>query len=189
ARTRIARALERATLRRLPIEFVCIRPRAIPRPRCPWPVPSEVAEMHRRFRAAGFSLWLVPVWLSFLGLVGACARPQTTAPPQSVASESTPVCAGLVDRFVGLPAALEGDGEAAGHERAPLVGSWWVRSCTTTRNGSELSVNLAGPGWYWVDAEQDGFTMHQQVGLELSAELAGTLQAGFASGIVSVWFR
>jgi len=90
---------------------------------------------------------------------------------------------------VGLPAALEGDGEAAGHERAPLVGSWWVRSCTTTRNGSELSVNLAGPGWYWVDAEQDGFTMHQQVGLELSAELAGTLQAGFASGIVSVWFR
>lgn len=118
-----------------------------------------------------------------------CARESVVVSPGPAHSDRSPVCTGLVGRFVGLPAeSTESASPAPGmREPTPVAGSWWIRRCSTKTTGSEVSVSLEGPGWYWVDAEAQGIALHQQVGLELSAEVTGTLRAGYSSGLVSVW--
>ena len=131
---------------------------------------------------------LIVLWLTATVLSTGCATSEPARSPAPVRGAPSPVCGGLVGRFVGLPASLEQDTPLSSQSGAPLAGSWWIRSCSTRRTGSELSVSIDGPGWYWIDAERGGVALHQQVGLELSAQVTGTLSAGYGSGVVSVWF-
>jgi hypothetical protein len=114
------------------------------------------------------------------------AESAATAVPSS--SPSNRVCAALIDRFVGL-AAASGNGATGEPAPAPLAGQWWVRSCSLQLGRGELILHLEGPGWYWVEMEQGDFGLRQQVGLDIEAELAGTVRIGYRAGVVSLWFE
>ena len=118
------------------------------------------------------------------------APPRTASVPPSVEPRSTnAVCAALRDRFIGLPA--RSAPASAGSERgpAPLAGHWWVRGCTLELGRNELILGLHGPAWYWVDSAAGDFGLRQQVGFDIDAELAGTVQVTYRSGVVSLRFE
>lgn len=131
-----------------------------------------------------------PTQLSLALLLGGCApalasHPET--PPLTTrAVDDSYVCEHLADRFVGLPAASN-EGIPAGP--TPLVGRWWLRACSATRDNDKLHVRLQGPGWYFVDKSDGNLALHQQVSFNLSIELDGRLNATTADGIFSVWLR
>lgn len=53
----------------------------------------------------------------------------------------------------------------------------------------ELKIHLEGPGWYWVDFDQGGLELHQQVTFDLSADVFGTIRFAYAEGVASLWFE
>jgi hypothetical protein len=127
----------------------------------------------------------------FTALAGGCAaapppRPLASVPARS--ADDSAVCAGLVDRFIGLPATSSG-GWSAARGPTPLAGRWWVRSCSAERRGPELDVRLQGPGWYWVDESQGDLSVREQVAFDLNIEQACRVQVGYSGGVVSVWFE
>jgi hypothetical protein len=130
-----------------------------------------------------------PAHLSLALLVIACApaltsHAETALKPRAV--DDSFVCEQLADRFVGLPAVSTADG-AAGSRPAPLVGRWWLRTCSATREKDELRLRLQGPGWYFVDKNDGNLALHQQVPFDLSIELDGRLNVNTTGGIFSVW--
>lgn len=123
-----------------------------------------------------------------LALLGACAPTREAKPLRTAtATTSSSVCRAIVDQFVALPAGL--DRHPAGS--APSLGRWWVRSCVTEARGAELRVSLEGPGWYWVDREDDSFRVRQHVHFRAHADLVGRFRPGVAwrQGVVSLWFE
>lgn len=132
-------------------------------------------------RSACFSIALLVV-----GCAPAVAsHPETALMPRAV--DKSFVCEHLADRFVGLPAASNTEGAAPGP--TPLVGRWWLRSCSATGDRDELRVRLQGPGWYFVDKSDGNLALHQQVPFNLSIELDGRLNVTSTEGTFSVWLR
>jgi hypothetical protein len=127
-------------------------------------------------------------------LAHACTGERAPSFPERAAlprkeQPSSWVCRQLADRFLGLPSTAQGD-EAT---PAPLAGCWWVRGCQLglaqgLSSEKELTLQLEGPGWYWVDFEEGHLELHQQVPFELSADIAGTVRFAFAQGVASLWF-
>lgn len=127
---------------------------------------------------------LLSIALLAIGCAPAVAsHPQTALLPR--VSDDSFVCEHLTDRFVGLPAVSDG----AAKRPAPLVGRWWLRTCSTTREKDELRVRLEGPGWYFVDKNDGDLALHQQVPFDLSIELDGRLNVTAASGVYSMWLN
>jgi len=129
-----------------------------------------------------------PTYLLLALLVGGCApalatHPETALVPRAV--DDSFVCKHLADRFVGLPAGLNANG--AELRPTPLVGRWWVRTCSSTGERDELRVRLQGPGWYFVDKSDGNLALQQQVPFDLSIELGGRLHMTNAEGIFTVW--
>lgn len=130
-----------------------------------------------------------PLSLTIALLVtGGCAeRPE---PPRSPLSarfvDDSVICQRLADRFVGLPALTEGPA-LAGAAPTPLVGRWWLRDCTATRDNNEFRVRLRGPGWYFIDRNDGDLALRQQVPFDLSIELGGSVQIAATDGIFSLW--
>lgn len=129
-----------------------------------------------------------PVCLSVTLLVVGCApavasHPEAALPPRTV--DDSFVCERLADRFVGLPAVSNPAGVTS--RPAPLVGRWWLRGCSATRQNDQLLVRLRGPGWYFVDENDGNLALHQQVPFNLSIELEGRLKVATADGIFSLW--
>jgi hypothetical protein len=131
------------------------------------------------------------VGVVFTVLVSGCGGPSAARPlaavPASTADDSA-LCAGLVDRFIGLPAVSTGAWSTT-RGPTPLAGRWWVRSCSAERHGAELDVRLKGPGWYWVDESQGDLAVHEQVAFDLDVEAPCRVHVGYSGGIVSVWFE
>ena len=130
-----------------------------------------------------------PAYLSLSLLLIGCApalasQPQTALVPRTM--DASFVCEHLVDRFVGLPETGSNAGGAPARP-APLVGRWWVRTCSSTGEGDALRVRLGGPGWYFVDKSDGNLGLHQQVPFDLGIELGGRLHLTNADGIFSVW--
>jgi hypothetical protein len=128
------------------------------------------------------------VYVSIALLLVGCApalasHPETALAPR--AADASFVCEHIADRFIGLPSVSNADGAAS--RPAPLVGRWWVRTCSSTGEGDELRVRLGGPGWYFVDKNDGNLALHQQVPFNLSIELGGRLHLANAGGIFSVW--
>jgi hypothetical protein len=97
------------------------------------------------------------------------------------------LCDGVIDRFLGLPGALDrAKSPAAGRA---LAGRWWIRACSAQRNGSEVRLHLEGPGWYWVDAHDGGLSVQQQVPFSLSLTLDNRIQGGVQDGVFSLWLE
>ena len=132
--------------------------------------------------------YLRPASITIALLVFGCAQ-QETAPvrapvaPRSV--DDSILCERMADRFVGLPAF--GSAEASS-QATPLVGRWWLRTCSATREKGDLRVRLQGPGWYFVDKNDGNLALHQQVPFNLSIELDGRMNVTASDGIVSMWF-
>jgi hypothetical protein len=127
--------------------------------------------------------------LSLALLVIGCApavasHPETPLAPRAV--DDSFICEQLADRFVGLPAVSGVEGAAK--RPAPLVGRWWLRTCSATREKDQLRVRLQGPGWYFVDKNDGNLALHQQVRFDLSIELYCRLNVMAARGVYSVWF-
>ena len=118
-----------------------------------------------------------------------CAQ-QEMSPPRApvapLAIDDSALCEHMADRFVGLPALAKGGTDGA--RPSPLVGRWWLRACSATREKDDLRVRLQGPGWYFVDKNDGNLALHQQVPFNLSIELAGHVNMTTSGGIVSVWF-
>jgi hypothetical protein len=114
-------------------------------------------------------------------------RSVSEAPHSPEATSSSSLCQAIVDQFVALPAGL--DRTPAGS--APSLGRWWVRRCVTEAKGEELRVRLEGPGWYWVDRDDDSFHVRQHVHFRVHAELVGRFRPGVSwhQGVVSLWFQ
>ena len=132
-----------------------------------------------------------PAYLSIALLGASCAPVVATHPETAVTRRSVDdsfVCEQLADRFVGLPAMSE-KGQGSASQPSPLVGRWWLRTCSATREKGEIRVRLQGPGWYFVDKSDGNLALHQQVPFDLSIEVDGRLQASAADGIFSVWLR
>ncbi len=131
----------------------------------------------------------ITVAIALSSLVSSCAsnaRPKTEVGSVGGTSSSS-VCQAVLDQFVALPAGL--DRAPAGG--APSLGRWWVRRCTTEAAGAELRVRLEGPGWYWVDREDDAFRVRQHVHFRVHAELVGSFRPGVSwkNGVISLWFE
>lgn len=136
-------------------------------------------------KVARCSKLTVAAALALLGCGGAPG--ETRAFPSAKAHEVSPVCDGMLGKFVGLPATEPAVSRGASGP-TPLAGRWWIRRCATRTRGPELTVRLAGPGWYWVDSEDDRFRLHEQVPLGLDVTLTGRIHVDQAHGILSVWF-
>jgi len=129
-----------------------------------------------------------PAHLSIALLVIGCApavasHPETALAPRAV--DDSFVCEHLADRFVGLPSVSNAEGAAKGPP--PVVGRWWLRTCSATREKGQLRVRLQGPGWYFVDKDDGNLALHQQVPFNLSIELDGRLNVIAGGGVYSVW--
>ncbi len=132
-------------------------------------------------------------WTSTLALAaalallsGACARQSAIAPLAlgPISADDSAICEGLADRFIGLP------GQAStGAAAPPMVGRWWIRSCTARPVAGELRIRLAGPGWYWIDESHNGLVVRQQVPFDLSLELDTIVRMHTVDGVVSVWLE
>jgi hypothetical protein len=124
-----------------------------------------------------------------LAVSAGCAKP-AVAPvrgPPSRSAEGHPnwVCGKLMGQFLGLPADNQG-----GDATAALVGSWWIRDCSIQLVGrSQLQLRLGGTGWYWVDSDEGGIALHQQVPFDMSAEVVGTIRTAYAGGVAWLWFE
>src|SRR5882724_8561841 len=122
-------------------------------------------------------------------LAMACAQ-QEMSPPQApvapLAVDDSALCEHMADRFVGLPALAKSGTDSS--RPSPLVGRWWLRACSASREKDDLRVRLQGPGWYFVDKNDGNLALHQQVPFNLSIELAGHVNMTTSGGIVSVWF-
>jgi hypothetical protein len=92
-----------------------------------------------------------------------------------------------MNRFIGLPSSLE-HGEGGG---APLAGRWWIRRCASEVRGSEMMVELEGPGWFWVDKNDGNFRVRQFVHFRASADLVGRFEpkVSWTNSVISLWFR
>jgi hypothetical protein len=115
-------------------------------------------------------------------------RRPARAPLATGSVDGTPVCKSLADRFIGLPAVGE-KSQSQSQALAPLAGTWWIRSCSTRPSGEELQIHLQGPGWYWVEENESGIAVRQQVPFQLSVELDGRVRAFISEGVFSLWFE
>jgi hypothetical protein len=97
-------------------------------------------------------------------------------------------CDKVRDRFVGLP--VEGGPTGAMAAMTPIGGRWWIRGCAVAREGTRLRLRLAGPAWYRVDHEEDGFSVHQDVYFNVDAQMTGALDIGYdpVARLASLWF-
>lgn len=134
-----------------------------------------------RIRFAHLSLAL----LAFGCAPAVASHPQTALAPRTV--DDSFVCEHLADRFVGLPAVSSPDGVSS--RPAPLVGRWWLRTCSATGEKDELRVRLQGPGWYFVDKNDGNLALHQQVPFNLTIELDGRLHVLSTDGVYAVWLN
>ena len=128
-----------------------------------------------RTRPAHLSIPLLAI-----GCASALASHPETAALKPRAVDDSFVCEQLADRFVGLPAVSTAGGAAS--RPAPLVGRWWLRTCSATREKDELRLRLQGPGWYFVDKNDGNLALHQQVPFDLSIELDGRLNVNTTDG-------
>jgi hypothetical protein len=133
-----------------------------------------------------------PAYLTIVMLAVGCAE-RAAAPPAAIpvaprSSDGSLVCQQLADRFVGLPDFAKGNEESASRP-TPLVGRWWLRTCSATRDEGGLHVRLQGPGWYFVDTDDGTFKLHQQVPFNLSIELGGHTDLTASNGIFSLRFK
>lgn len=113
------------------------------------------------------------------------AHPESALAPRAV--DSSFVCEHLADRFVGLPSVASAG--VASARPAPLVGRWWLRTCSATGERDELHVRLQGPGWYFVDRNDGNLSLRQQVPFNLSIELDGRLNVTSTDSVFSVWLH
>jgi hypothetical protein len=121
-----------------------------------------------------------------LALCAACAAgPAPAAAPAHTqgASDGSPLCNAVLDRFVGLPAWST---DPAAPEANALVGRWWIRSCTAQRVAAGLRVRLAGPGWYFVDQRGRDFALREQLPFTLGVELEGPPELTVTNGVAAL---
>jgi hypothetical protein len=111
----------------------------------------------------------------------------TGTPVAATSVDDSILCRAIADHFVGLPS-MDSKWTNAKDAVAPSSGRWWVRGCSAKPRGSELTVALSGPGWYWVDQSSNGLAVEQQVPFELSLEITGRLLEDARNGVLSLWF-
>jgi hypothetical protein len=87
---------------------------------------------------------------------------------------SAQICGLLADRFVGI---ANGDPPAgAGGGLFPSTGRWWIHSCNAALIGDYLvALTLSGPGWVWVEQEENGFRVQQFVHFNATGTFGGTI--------------
>lgn len=133
--------------------------------------------------------YLGPVSATIAMLAIGCA-PQTVSFPQAPVAprsiDDSVLCEHVADRFVGLPALASLGSEDQGPR--PLVGRWWLRTCSMTLEKDDLRVRLEGPGWYFVDKHDGNLALHQQVPFNLSIQLDGHASITASDGVVAVRF-
>ena len=133
--------------------------------------------------------YLRPVSLTIAMLAIGCA-PNAASPPQApvapLSVDDSVLCERVADRFVGLPALATGGSDD--HGPRPLVGRWWLRSCSMTLERDALRVRLQGPGWYFVDKNDGNLALRQQVPFNLSIQLDGHVSMTASDGVVAVRF-
>jgi len=110
--------------------------------------------------------------------------PVTPALEPSAIDESA-LCSKLSQHFVGLPEV----GASSGSAPTPSLGRWWIRGCHARPRGAELEVQLAGPGWYWVDQSGSGMRVRQQVPFQLELSLRGTLHLESSERVLALWLE
>lgn len=122
--------------------------------------------------------------------LAACTESVATPPalpvtPSAPHGPAGPLCAGLIDRFIGLPA----DESISPPATGALAGRWWVRGCSVKSDGGRVSLHLSGPGWYWVNRVVDGIRLRQELPLKLDVMLSGTFAFGMKQSVGTLWFR
>jgi hypothetical protein len=130
-----------------------------------------------------------PISITIAMLAVGCAQregPPAQAPVAQLSVDNSVLCEHIADRFVGLPALA--DRGSDDQRPRPLVGRWWLRGCSATRENGELRVRLQGPGWYFVDKNDGNLALHQQVPFDLRIELDGHVKLASSEGVVSMWF-
>lgn len=101
------------------------------------------------------------------------------------------VCQAIAGRFIGLPVAAQQTARAGRPLPATAAlsaGRWWVRRCSAKTYGSDLKIELAGPGWYWVEETTSGIKVAQQVPFSLTVLVTGRLHTSAEAGVLSLWF-
>ena len=98
------------------------------------------------------------------------------------------LCPELTNLMVPLRDEVQPAGPASGE--VPVLGRWWIQACVLQRHGVQISLNLAGVGWIWVDREESGFRVEQYVYFRARSTVVGVLDLAYEpeSKIVSVWF-
>jgi hypothetical protein len=75
-----------------------------------------------------------------------------------------------------------------------VTGTFWIRECRISNQGTRITFRLGGNGWQWVDEVKNKaggtFSVRQYVRFRLTATFSGTLDAGYdpASHVATVWF-
>jgi hypothetical protein len=130
------------------------------------------------------------VGLVFVALFGlGCAEQLPAAPlvPTVVsgAHDDSLICRGIQDHFLGLP----GLGTAGAGKTRPLAGRWWIRGCAAQFAGSELRIELSGPGWYFVDQRSANFALKQQVPFSMGVQLNGEPRLSLDGLVAAFWLK
>ena len=74
------------------------------------------------------------------------------------------------------------------------TGQVWIRECSISNEGTNLTVSIGGNGWQWADQDQKKagatFGVHQYVKFELAVKLTGTIDVAYdpPTHIASLWF-
>lgn len=94
-------------------------------------------------------------------------------------------CERIENRFLGL----------RGEKRKDLTtGTLWLRECTITNRGTNVTLVLGGQGWQWTEKKEEKagaeFEVRDYVKFAVKATVRGSLDIGYEPGtqIASVWF-
>ncbi len=105
--------------------------------------------------------------------------------PAASASDDSPICKAVMDRFVGIPSLDEG---APASQARALAGRWWIRGCSAKRVANGVRIRLSGPGWYFIDQRSHDFALRQQIPFTLGIELEGAPRFTVTNGVAALSF-
>lgn len=151
----------------------------------------------------GMTVWAIALTCS--ACAGAQAAPPTPQPPTRTAVQdggvrrllldaaTGQVCPRTRNKFIGVPSAAEHPSCGSASPWPCVAGRWLIQGCEPSTDGQNLSLQLYGVGWGWVDQTKQqylaDFTVRQYVYFGAIASVRGVLDVAYDEQrrVASVW--